>query len=97
MELVLSWLLGEALRSCVLACCTWGSATAKSLFLSNDHPYFMCCWYRLLFLSAMGPTGATVAEMLCLKGHEINNTVRVKHSILSKAKAVQTYFCSVKS
>lgn len=75
-ELVLSGLLGEALWSCVLV---WVSAAVKSLFLSNDHPYFICCWYRCqihLFLSALGPTGATVAEMFCLKDHETNNIVK---------------------
>lgn len=103
MELVLSGLLGEALWSCILACCAWASATTKSLFLSSDHPYFICCWFRCqiyLFLSALGPTGTTVAEMLCLKGHETNNTVRgiaQLHSILSKAQAVQNYFYSVRS
>lgn len=38
-ELVLSGLLGGALWSCVLACCAWVSARAKSLLLSNDQPY----------------------------------------------------------
>lgn len=90
-ELVLSGLLGDALWSYVLACCTWVSARAKYLLLSNDQPYFICCWYRChiyLFPSALGPTGTTVAEMLCLKGHKTNSIARLKHCILSKAKAV---------
>lgn len=91
------WVIGWCTLGLCPACSAWVSATAKSLFLSNDHPYFICCWFRCLislFLSALGPTATTVAEMLCLKGHETNNVI--KHSILSKAKAVQNYFCPVR-